>query len=293
VSGPVTDEKLSYIENEKNYIDSTLAQYSSVLESYGNGKITNDEYSDYLNKYYYANYCKHPCDRLCDRKDYLAGIADSRPRVEFIYEEGIDRYLGAPLDIVMVLTAVFLCGNIFALEYDSGFSKILRLSKRGRKPVYRRKLIFSFILAAAVYLIFSGIDLYFLLTNYNVNYLSVNIISMPRFADIAADMSIGTYVILYKIVTAIGCILLFTLITVISGILENNVKAMVVSVLAVFIPYVTDQYGVSVLNAVSLANFMAPQNVLNELPAYFVCTGAVIILNQLLYVKWNGRRYER
>ncbi|MHB1151833.1 MAG: hypothetical protein ACYCWE_05605 [Eubacteriales bacterium] len=290
VSGPVTEEKLSYIENEKNYIDSTLAQYSSVFESYRNGELTNDEYHDYLNRYNYANYCRYACSRLCDRRDYLVGIVDYHPGVEFIYEEGIDRYLGTPLDIVMVLTAVFLCGNIFALEYESGFSKILRLSKRGRKPVFRRKLIFSLILAAAAFFIFSGIDLYFLLTNYNVNYLSANIISIPRFAEIAVDMSIGTYVILYKIVTAIGCILLFTLVTVLSGIFENNVKTMVVTSLAVFIPYVTDKYGVSVLNAVSMANFMAPQNVLNEFPTYFVCTGAVIILNQLLYVKWNGRR---
>jgi hypothetical protein len=106
-------------------------------------------------------------------------------------------------------------------------------------------------------------------------------------------MSIGTYVILYKIVTAIGCILLFTLVTIISGILENNVKTMVVTSLAIFTPYVTDKYGVSVLNSANLANFMAPQNVFNELPTYFVCTGAVIILNHILYVKWNGRRYER
>lgn len=293
VSGPVTDEKLSYVENEKNYIDSTLAQYSSITESYRNGQLTNDEYHDYIGRYNYANYCKNACDRLCERRDYLVGIVDSHPGVEFIYEEGIDRYLGAPLDIVMVLTAVFICGNIFALEYDSGFSNILRLSKRGRKPVYRKKMIFSLILAAAACLIFSGIDLYFLLTNYNVNYLSVNIISIPRFADIAVGMSIGTYVILYKIVTAIGCILLFTLVTIISGILENNVKTMVVTSLAIFIPYVTDKYGVSVLNSANLANFMAPQNVLNELPTYFVCTGAVIILNHILYVKWNGRRYER
>lgn len=293
VAGPVTGEKLAYIENEKKYIDSTLNQYSSVLESYANGKITNDEYRDYMNRYYYANYCEHPCGRLCDRRDYLTGIADSRPGVEFIYEEGIDRYLGAPLDIVMVLTAVFICGNSFALEYDSGFSKILRLSKRGRKPVFRRKLILSLILAAAAYFIFSGIDLYFLLTNYHVNYLSANIISIPRFADIPVDMSIGTYVMLYKIVTAAGCILLFIFVTAISGILENSVKAMVVSALAVFIPYGTQKYGVSVLNAVSMANFMAPQNVFSAFPTYFVCTGAVIVLNQILYVKWNGRRYQR
>ncbi|MDD4773637.1 MAG: hypothetical protein PHZ09_08525 [Eubacteriales bacterium] len=293
VAGPVTDDNLSYIENEKNYIDSTLNQYSSAVEAFGNGKITIDEYRDYMNRYNYAFYCRHACDRLCDRRDYLVGIADSRPGVEFIYEEGIDRYLAAPLDIVMVLTTVFMCGNIFAFEYDSGFSKILRLSKRGRKPVYRRKLIFSLTLAAAVYLIFSGIDLYFLLTNYNVNYLSVNIISMPRFADIAVDMSIGTYVILYKIVTAIGSMLLFVFVTVISGIFENRVKTMVVSTLAVFIPYVTDKYGVSVLNAVSAANFMAPLNVFNALPTYLVCTGAVIVLNHIMYVKWYGRGYKR
>ncbi len=291
VSGPVTDEKLSYIEDEKNYIDGTLQQYSSVMESYANGEITHDEYNDYMNRYYYAGYCVYPCGRLCDRRDYLAGMADSRPGVEFIYEEGIDRYLGAPLDIVMVLAAVFLCGNIFALEYESGFSKILRLSKRGRKPVFRRKLTVSLMLAAAVYLIFGGIDLYFLLTNYHVDYLSANIVSMPRFAGIAADMSIGAYVILYKTVTAAGCILLFAFVTLLSGILENNVKAMVVSMLAVFIPYGTEKYGVSILNAVSLANFTAPRNVLNELPTYVVCTGAVILLNRLLYVKWNGRRY--
>lgn len=136
VQGEVTDEKLAYIDAEAEYIETMLGQYSSMQKQYRDGEITSEEYNEYLSRYNYANFCDRACERLCERRDYVVEMSETHENIQFLYEAGIEKYLTAPLDITAVLAAVFIFGNVFAVEYEKGFSKILRLKKRGGAVSY-------------------------------------------------------------------------------------------------------------------------------------------------------------
>ncbi len=292
LQGPVTEEKLQYIEQEKDYIDGILNSYSEMQSSYQSGKISYEEYKSYTNRYNYANYCKNAFKRLYERRNYLIEVQKLHENVEFIYEEGIDRMLGVSIDIAVVMTTIFICGNTFSVEYDSGFSKILRLTKKGRVITFRTKTIFILLTAVLIYVVFSLIDIYNLLHYYDIDYLSANVISISRYAELNMNIDIFSYVILYKGISFAGYIICFLLIMSLSVILESHIKTMIISAIIIFIPFITEYYDISILRFMSLPYFMSPVYVSQSI-TYVVCIVLTAASMTKAYIKWIGRRYVR
>ncbi len=292
LQGPVTEEKLQYIEQERNYIDGILNSYSEMQSSYQSGKISYEEYKSYTNRYNYANYCKNAFKRLYERKNYLTEVQKLHENVEFIYEEGIDRMLGVSIDIVAVMTAIFICSNTFSVEYDSGFSKILRLTKKGRVITFRTKTILILLTAVLIYVFFSLIDIYNLMHYYDIDYLSANIISIPRYVELNMNIDILSYVMLYKGISFAGYIICFLLIMSLSVLLENQIKTIIISAIIIFIPFISEYYGISVLRFMSIPYFMSPVYV-SQTVTYVVCVVLTAASITKAYIKWNGRRYIR
>ncbi len=253
------------------------------------GKLTSNEYQTYLNRYNYANYCKSACDRLCERSDYLIGFNKSHDNIEFIYEEGVTRLLGAPIDITAVLTAVFICGYIFSIEYDTGFHRILRLTRKGHGITFRNKIVLALIISTFIYIAFSAVDIVNLLKNYNVDYLSANVMSIPRYAELNTDMSILSYLIIYKIISFIGYEVCFLLVTALSCILENQIKTVIVSISVILIPFIIDYYGIPLFQFISISYFMSPENIFKGFATCGVCTVLTLFTAGVTYRKWNGR----
>ncbi|MDD4774742.1 MAG: hypothetical protein PHZ09_14260 [Eubacteriales bacterium] len=291
--GPVTEEKLQYIEQEKDYIDGILNSYPQMQSSYQSGKISYDEYKSYTNRYNYANYSKNAFKRLYERKNYLIEVPEYYENVEFIYEEGIERMLAVPIDIVAVMTAIFICGNAFAVEYNSGFSKILRLTKKGRVITFRAKAKLIMLTAVLIYAVFSLTDLYNLLRNYDIDYLSANIVSMPRYAQTDMNIDILSYVMIYKTISFAGYITCFLLIMSLSVLLENHIKTIIISAAVIFTPFITEYYNIEVLRFISIPYFMSPVYISRGLITYIVCGVLTAAFMIKAYYKWIGRRYVR
>ena len=290
LKGPVTDEKLSYIEQEYDYIYDILDKYSDMRESFQNGAITYKEYQTYLGQYNYANYCKNACDRMCERRDYLLGINESHPNIEFIYEEGMERLLGAPIDITALMAAIFICGNMFAIEYNTGFCSILRLAKKGRGVTFRNKIAVTLIASIIVYIIFGAIDIYNLHKYYDINYLNANIMSMPRFSELNIDIGILSYAVIYKAISLVGYVICFLFITALSGLLKNQIKTIIFSSLVIFIPYIAEHYGMNIFRFLSIPYFISPQDIRWGIISCVCCTAITIVISTITYCKWGGTK---
>lgn len=290
VAGEVTDEKVEAIEAEKEYIDKTLSQYSSMHSAYRSGKISSDDYKKYLGKYNYAEYYEYACELLNERKDYLLSIRDIYPNVEFVYEEGVEKYIFSPLDLPLVLTVVFIGSSMFPVEYQSGFSKIMRLCKNGRNKIFACKVLFTLIFGGVMCVLFGAVDILFLTYNYRLNFLSANIMSVPSLSDIGISMSIGNYMLIHFLIHMFGCILMFLMVTLLSCIMKSHLYTAILSAAVILIPYILEEYGVNMLNLINITRITNPFNFTADLPIYLIYLCAATVIYCIACRSWNGRR---
>ena len=290
VRGEITEEKIKKINDEEEYIKTSLANYDSAGADYRSGLISYDEYQKYQKSYYYAEYCKNACDRLCEQRDYLMGIYEFYPEVEFIYYEGVERYFSSSLDIVGVAVLLLLGSNVFSYEYESGFSKIMRVSKKGRAEIFKIKIIYSAVMGIFLYLTFFAASMFFLMYYYNIDFWTVPIQSIPGFSYISAEMSIAEYMIIYQCISSLGFVLLFIFTASVSAISGGQLKAIIVSAFIVLITY---YIGNTVHWLPSYAGMLTPQNLSKNAISYAACAILTVFGAMAIYIKWCGRKYKK
>ena len=196
VAGAPTEENLLYISEEESRIKSVLSEHSAVMTAYRNGKLSGDEYAEHMSCYSYAEYCGRACEMLVERRDYILSIPDEYSGVEFIYDRGILLFMKSPADIPALMVVVFIASRIFASERDSGFSYILRASKRGRRETSGAKLAAVTVMSSMVYLVFCAVDLIFLCLNYGTSGFGAGIMSIPEMSYTGLDMSVLGYAVI-------------------------------------------------------------------------------------------------
>lgn len=286
VAGEITDDKLAYIAEEGEYINSVLSEHSAVMTAYQNGELSGTEYSRHMGKYNYARYCESAYERLEERKEYLVSASMQYENVVFLYEKGIELFFNSPIDIAALLTFIVLISRVFTLEYDSGFYRILRASKYGRKKVMISKLTFSVIVAAMVNIVFLIIDIGFMAHNYDVNYFNSSIMSIPGASS--TDMSILQFTVIKKAISFAGNIICSLAITAISVILEKYITTMIAVCMLIFIPITLKYYGIGILDFVNFAAITAPGDIVLSIPVLIILALFTIILLYLSSHKWNG-----
>lgn len=292
VEGPVTTKKLEIIKSESEYIAHNIDIYDEMKNALKSGAISGEEYSEYLGKYNYSVYCKNAHARLSARRDYLLNISKNHHNIEFIYDEGLDRLFKTSIDLSAALFSILIGSIVFSQEYSSGFSKILRLTKNGRKKIFLHKYVSIIIAAAAIYAVLTAVDLSFSTNNFGVPDLSVNIISIPRFEQIQGDMSVLEYLILYKSIGFIGFIVFTALVTSLSEVFENQMKTVIISGTIVFIPYIANYLNIGFLDIININRFISPEKIFDGIFIYIFYTAVTMLIVFVSYRKWAGEKIQ-
>ncbi len=288
IEGPLTEENLKFVSDEMEYIESTLNQYNDMFRAVQSGEITRDEYSSYQNRYSYAQFCRIPCERLFERTIYLKRISETHSGIEFIYDEGIDRYFGRDTDIPVLLCSILFGSGIFALEYSSGFNRILRLTKRGRRRTFFIKIIQTIICGVIIYLGSALIDIIFYFRYFDPVNLSSNIMSMPRFSGLDTEMSILKYLVIYQTIRFCGVLLCFLIVSCLSVILENRIKTVIVASCVFFFPYLFGRFGFNIFDSFSICRFLCPEMIPKSVSSLLIIFIGASALTYYSYIKWNG-----
>ncbi len=281
VAGEVTGEKMKYIEEEKEYIERSVSEYQTASEDYRNGKISAEEYRTYANRNNYANANSEPFRKLHERGSYLQSISENHENIMFIYEYGAKKLLFSEFDVTAVLFGILIFSNVFANEYQSRFSAILRMSKNGRYKTFKEKILFTFITSIVVFILFSAIDIAFMNTYFKMNYLSANIMSIPEYAYLDTNLSIFGYIFIFKIISCMGFLFFALMITGLSQILKNQVKTVIAGSFIILVPFLLDYYGIGALGFINMTDFFAPVYADKNIAAYIFCT----VLTLVIYLK--------
>lgn len=288
-SGEITAEKLSMIENERVYIEKTLAEHNSIIEKYSAGELSGEEYSDHMSRYNYAKYCENACKRLIERRDFLVAESAERSGVRFFYDRGVRLFVTSFPDVAAIFCLMVLTGRAFAVERgesaSGGFSFILRAAYKGRRVTFFAKYLTVAVLTAAIYVLFTGVDVVASAVFYGFPGLETGIASVP---DIASpyDMTILAYALARQAIGLLGFVFTSVFITSLSVIVPGRIQAAGISLAAILLPYAGKISGAGFLEAASFADFCAPEG-LSLLPAV-VCVPAALAAFFAAYRKWNA-----
>ena len=97
-----------------------------------------------------------------------------------------------------------MASRVFAVEYESAFDRVLRTAKNGRRKIFLVKAGYALLLVCGIYIVFQGTEMGVLTHFYDVDYWSVPIQSMPRFAQVSAPVTVRTYFVYSRIVSLRG-----------------------------------------------------------------------------------------
>ncbi len=290
VAGAPTEENLLYISEEESRIKSVLSEHSAVMTAYRNGKLSGDEYAEHMSRYSYAEYCGRACEMLVERRDYILSIPDEYSGVEFIYDRGILLFMKSPADIPALMVVVFIASRIFASERDSGFSYILRASKRGRRETSGAKLAAVTVMSSMVYLVFCVVDLIFLCLNYGTSGFGAGIMSIPEMSYTGLDMSVLGYAVIEKIIQFVGYLETVLFVTGISALCSESVAALIISFAALAVPAVVSYYLPGITGALSFVRFSSVSDVSGAFPCALVCTICMFVTLSCGLRSWNGEK---
>ena len=113
LEGEVTDEKLSWIDEEYAYIEKSLAEYPEIQSAYREGKVSHDEYTRASGRYSYAKHYKEAAEQLIIRADYLTEKAKTHENIMFVDDRGYRRLIFAPPDMITAAAAIILFSRLF------------------------------------------------------------------------------------------------------------------------------------------------------------------------------------
>ena len=135
LEGELTPEKLSFLEAEREEIDTILSMEEDMRQAYVQGEITSAEYSAYLDTCEYASNKDGFLQLAEDRRDYLLTLGESGREGWFLYDTGWKKLTCAETDYFLYAFILMICAGIFAVEYrqdnpKDGFARILRTTRR-------------------------------------------------------------------------------------------------------------------------------------------------------------------
>lgn len=296
LAGEVTEEKLQYIEQERERIDSagSDAKFSQMMEAYQSGKITSEEYAQYFNEYEYAQERTEHLKRIEGRRDYLQGLAEQGKEAQFVYDTGWNALFEGEFDFLLYALVLLSFAGVFADEYRRGAYQILRPSKRGRAGVLCAKYATAILLTLGVFAAFAAIDLGFVLMRFELPMWNAPVQSLPGFAQMP-QMTIGQGLVAWLAVKFLAYLLMALMLLGLSLLTKSVLSTSITVAMVTLLPYFMRRFGMEIADGVDYTHLLNGTSFLQSAAhnasymKYVAVLAAVICLLTLLgFVKWMG-----
>ena len=235
LEGPLTEQKLLYIQEKRNEIDQTLAKSDQMQEDFIAGKITQAQYAAYLEQLEYSQSEAAHWAIVEQKRDRLLSLSEQGTQGWLVYDTGWLKLHNSRADLLLLLAIALFASHAFSMEYrhsgpSDGFASILRATPKGRSKTYFAKLASVLCVSVGLCILFSLIDLLSVATQYALPAANAPLASLPGFESIAATCTIGGYYALmltcrcaFALLTALG---IFSL----SCLLQRSLYAMAIGI---------------------------------------------------------------
>ena len=235
LEGPLTEQKLLYIQEKRNEIDRILAVSDRMQQDFIAGKITQAEYAEYLEQLEYAKSEDAHWATVEQKRNRLLSLSAEGVEGWFVYDTGWLKLLNSEADLLLLLAIALFASHAFSMEYkrsvpSDGFASILRATPKGRGRTYFAKLASVLCVSVCVCILFSLIGLLSVASQYALPAANAPLASLYGFENAADTYTIGGYYALmltcrcaFALLTAIG---IFSL----SCLLRRSLYAMAIGI---------------------------------------------------------------
>ena len=245
LSGEVTEEKLTYIEEERNRIDTAKNGYNQVLADYYQGKISQADYLAFVDEYDYARDRDSHFTRIEARRDYLLSMQAAGKDAYFVYDTGWNTLFGQGFDYLLYGLVLLLFAGVFANEISRGTHYILKATGKGRWRLFLAKYAAVLTLATVLFAAFTAIDLAAAMKSFAFPAWDAPIQSIPLFSN-QASMTIAQFVALWIAVKWLAVVLLVTALTGISLLSGKVLNTMAIVATVTLLPFLLRRFGLTV-----------------------------------------------
>ncbi len=305
LEGPVTEEKLSFITEEAQYIASVLAKEKSMSLAYELGEISWDEYEVFKNEYYYCSDRSEAIRDVQEHALYLQKVqAEKNIDAYFFYDRGIVSLFRTALSPLTICAIVLLCGNAFVPEHrqtssSHPISSIVRSTRRGRGAVYYKKYLVCMVTVLLTVLVLLVLDAYTVQRQYGVfdEHSAVwgyHIANLEQYEGCTLSLSCGAYYAMVSVFRCIGYFLLANLCFALSNLCKKPLGIYTWILILVLIPFALVNLGLEAFDTVNLLRLCNANDVLATLPTYYLLYGAFVLVIGAVcvfsHLAWVGRK---
>lgn len=263
LAGEITEEKLTYIAEERAMIADALSKALYMMEAYANEQITFEEYRDYLSDYNYANSHTDVLAVIEHHAEYLQEVEkETGVRGWFVYDTGWKKMYTEDADLFLYASILLLLTGSFAAEYVSksssgGFVQLLRTTKNGRHKTFSAKMISSVIIAVVLAMLTGIVDVIVIIAGYDLPSLDAPLVSIQMFSKMSGGITIAQYFVLFFIVRIVGAIILAMLVCSLSELLARYIPVLGVVVGLTLLPALCGYFGFAIAEKINFLNILA------------------------------------
>jgi len=187
LQGELTEDKIDYIENEKNEIAEAEQRIVVLNERYDNGEISLTQLQNELKRNQFSENRKSAFQKILSQYEYII----ENPNAQFIYEAGYEKIFNvgednkffgfADFGMLLTLIALFSISTIL-LENKSGMNVILNSTPSGTKKTIISKFLVSVLYTMSLVLITFTEQLFIIYKNYGLKNVTAPLCSLQKFA---------------------------------------------------------------------------------------------------------------
>ena len=262
LEGPLTDEKLDWLEDERGKINDILGKQKQMQLAYVNDKISFDDYRDYLDDYNYAFSRSELLSVIEDHAAYLEMKKESGVDAWFMYDTGWKKLYSGDADLFLYTCILLLLTGSFASEYISrsssgGFAAILRATKNGRKKTFYAKLISAVTVSGVIAVLFGAVDVAVIFRNFDMPSAAAPLASMRMFSAVGGGISVGGYLALFLTLRLAGALIMSVLVCALSELLCRYIPVLGTCVVLTLLPALFAYFGLPAADKVNFLTLLA------------------------------------
>lgn len=228
IAGDVTEEKMDYLESEKENFDKLRLEYEEVIQKYDAGEISYDKYNrandsiqEQLNKEPGFDRCREYVEYVVEKNKDNDGA-----ELGFVYDRGYDLLIGDKsvesrrLNAIMFLTFGFIILSFMYLsDYKDKINELVMTTEKYR-TLDRIKTIKSVVVLVFAYVAIYGTEFLWITKNIDLEGSGYSIYSLYSMRESAFNVTILQYLIIGQLVR----ILIFALLSVLFVFIGKKVK---------------------------------------------------------------------
>lgn len=247
LQGPLSEEKVKYISNEKTKIQECIDNNDSMTEKYLQGEISRDEFSVYNEEYHYAVVHEAAIEQIDNTSKRIEGNGGW-----FVYETGWKKLFSTSIySALFVLIAVAVFSMYSGTEFDTGMWQYLYSSPDGREKTVKAKCVNTVVGAFVGFVIYQMARYFVFVAEGNIEQGSAPACSIGLYSSMNNGISIFKLYFMSVLMQGIAMAGIALITLIVTYMLKKSQASMIIMIVLYLIPYMIKDYSAMIF-AVSL-----------------------------------------